>query len=311
MPPKTINEYFQPSSTGVHNNIDNLILQSKLDELAKTGSIGIDRTPKYIGGADDVVANVAMSPLMTLKSLGNVGRKIIEKTGLRNPVSHFTRGQSFKDILESGTIKGSPGSFPGRPFKKENEMFLYKSDVSPSPRSPAVSITRDPKFTSRPHQHVGADIQLVMDRDKMVKKGLKMEPYAETGYKKTEMPDSESGVEHYYRQLNPMFEFEERVRGNIPTENIELINALRFPMNESNFSPETLKLIKKLAKTDIPIIKSESFAKRLKDIEDTIEFQRKAKHPYHKELMENNPNILDYLQKVQRTPTYKFDPFKR
>ena len=35
--PKTINEYFQPSSTGVHNNIDNLIIGAELDRFAQTG----------------------------------------------------------------------------------------------------------------------------------------------------------------------------------------------------------------------------------------------------------------------------------
>jgi len=84
---KSIHDYFkdirgyqnggmaQPSSTGVHNNIDNLILQAELDKLAQTGSMRVDRTPEYIGGVDPVVENVALSPIMTLKSLGSVGRK--------------------------------------------------------------------------------------------------------------------------------------------------------------------------------------------------------------------------------------------
>ena len=52
----------------------------------------VDRTPEYIGGVDPVVENVALSPILTLKSLGSVGRKILEKTGLRNPVTHYTTG---------------------------------------------------------------------------------------------------------------------------------------------------------------------------------------------------------------------------
>ena len=75
MPPKTIREYFGPSSTGVHNNIDDLILQAELDRFAQTGSIRADTSPEYIGGVDPVVENIAMGPLLTLKSLGSVGKK--------------------------------------------------------------------------------------------------------------------------------------------------------------------------------------------------------------------------------------------
>ena len=71
----TVKGYFEPSSTNVHSNIDDLILQAKLDEFAQTGVMYADKRPKYIGGADDVVANIAVSPILALKSMGNVGRK--------------------------------------------------------------------------------------------------------------------------------------------------------------------------------------------------------------------------------------------
>lgn len=186
--PRTVNEYFQPASTGVHNNIDNLILDAELDKLAQTGSIRADTRPQYIGGVDPVVENIAMGPLLTLKSLGSVGKKILEKTGLRNPVSHFTKGESAKDILESGVIKGASGAFPGRPFKKEmGTLILDDSKGVPwshSPKSPAVSVTRDPMFSNRPHHYVGTDIRFVMDRDDLIKKGFKIEPFTEANYGK-------------------------------------------------------------------------------------------------------------------------------
>ena len=95
----------QPVSTNVHNNIDNLILQADLDKFDKTGVMYADKTPQYIGGADDVVANVALGPLLTLKSLGSVGKKLLERTGLRNPVTHYTTGSGATEILKSGTTE--------------------------------------------------------------------------------------------------------------------------------------------------------------------------------------------------------------
>ena len=166
--PRTVNEYFQPASTGVHNNIDNLILDAELDKLAQTGSMRADTRPQYIGGVDPIVENIAMGPLLTLKSLGSVGKKILEKTGLRNPVSHYTAGQNASSILNRGKIIGT-GEFPGKKVRS----------------SSAVSVTRDPMFTSRPHGSIGTDIRFILDRDELVKKGFPMEPIAVRGYRKT------------------------------------------------------------------------------------------------------------------------------
>ena len=321
MPPKTIREYFGPSSTGVHNNIDDLILQAELDRFAQTGTVGVDRTPEYIGGTDDVVANIALSPLLTLKRLGTVGREIIKKTGLRNPVSHFTRGESAKNILESGTIKGASESFPGKPFYKDSRKYLDKqlnkdksgwlseTDIKfqeQFPKSPAVSVTRDPMFLERPHKHVGTDIRFVMDRDELIKKGLKISPYVELsgmpGYSKTlnnygRGPitlDNYKKIHGYYPdQMNPMFEFEERVRGYIPTESVKLIDLIQLPRGMSNKSKDLFEMLDVLNKSKIPIIKSPLAKERLGKI---------------------NPNDvrneIDYnnIMKLLLTPTYPNSP---
>jgi hypothetical protein len=294
--PKTINEYFQPSSTGVHNNIDNLIIGAELDRFAQTGSIRADRTPEYIGGVDPVVENIAMGPLLTLKRLGTVGKELIKKTGLRNPVSHFTKGESAKDILEARTIKGASKSFPGQAFKSDrpqikNIPFKQLMEETGSSyekllrgarfarfRSPSVSITRDPMFLERPHKHVGTDIRFVMDRDELVKKGFKIQPFTESNFKKVSdswnplelktSPDRISKIMHHYtgrypKQMNPKFEFEERVRGYIPTENIKLIDLIQLPRSMSNKSEDLFKILDLLNKSKIPIIKSPLAKERL------------------------------------------------
>ena len=244
----TIHDYFKKiggyqegglaiaSSTGVHNNIDNLILQAELDKLAQTGSMRADTRPQYIGGVDPIVENIAMGPLLTLKSLGSVGKKLLEKTGLRNPVSHYTFGQNASNILKQGKIQGSR-QFPGR----------------------AVSVTRDPMFTSRPHGSIGTDIRFILDRDELVKKGFSMKPIAVGGYGKTNSYDISRLIHKdihgkYPPQMNPKFEFEERVRGDIPIENVKLIDILQLPLGESDFSPNMLKLLGQLSRTNIPII---------------------------------------------------------
>ena len=316
MPPKTIREYFGPSSTGVHNNIDDLILQAELDKFAQTGTVGVDRTPEYIGGTDDIVANIALSPLLTLKRLGTVGREIIKKTGLRNPVSHFTRGESAKNILESGTIKGAGGAFPGKPFKRDSnkainakikeleerglssadELQYYVDELIPG--SPAVSVTRDPMFLERPHKHVGTDIRFVMDRDDLLKKGMKIQPFSEPYFRKTltesfDLDHYKEVFGKYAKQMNPKFEFEERVRGYIPTESVKLIDLIQLPRGMSNKSKDLFEMLDVLNKSKIPIIKSPLAKERLGKI---------------------NPNDvrneIDYnnIMKLLLTPTYPNSP---
>tara|TARA_R110002012_G_scaffold59582_2_gene156004 strand:+ start:373 stop:1329 length:957 start_codon:yes stop_codon:yes gene_type:complete len=315
----TINEYFQPSSTGSHNNIDNLILQAELDKFAQTGSIREDKTPRYIGGTDDVVANMALSPILTLKSMGNVGRKILEKTGLRNPVSHYTHIDRLADILEEGTIKGAKRAFPGKAFKEEavdKRLRKLYGEGAGVEKSPAVSVTRDPMFLERSHVNIGTGTRLILDRDEMIKKGLKIEPYAETsgmpGYSKTLNDYSRFPVTlenyrkihgQYPNQMNPRFEFEERIRGYIPTKNIKLIDLLKFPQGAGS-RYQAADIINALGKTDIPIIRNPQTTEQIETMSKMFsKYNLPAFQP--KSLLESN------LNKLLESPTYKFDPFKR
>ena len=313
----SIKNYFNtsaPSSTGVHSNIDNLILEAELAKFDKTGVMYADKRPSYIGGVDPVVENIAMSPILTLKSLGDVGRKILSKTGLRNPVSHYTRGQNATDILKTKKIEGT-GVFKNLP-KKESEKFNY-----------AVSVTRDPKFLSRPHQYVGTDVGFVMDRDDMIKKGLKIKPYVEPGgmpgWGKTyndswkiagTIGNYKKIHGRYPNQINPKFEFEERVRGNIPIENTKLINLIRFSRDNFLTDINNQDLIKSLVKSNIPKIKSQTAYRELLDLnkrltsknwEDKVSKTGGVLH-----LADTRGNLLKYIDELINTPTYKNSLFK-
>tara|TARA_R100001443_G_scaffold15346_6_gene25213 strand:- start:1771 stop:2706 length:936 start_codon:yes stop_codon:yes gene_type:complete len=310
--PKSINEYFQPSSTNVHNNIDDLILQAELDKLAQTGSMRADTRPQYIGGVHPFVENIALSPLLQLKSLGSVGKKILEKTGLRNPISHYTRAPALGGIMKSGSIRGRE-AFPGKPFKRDtppavsklikeleektlssaDELQFYKDELIPG--SPSVSVTRDPMFLSRPHKSIGTDIKLVMDRDELIKKGLKIQPFVHSGFEKV----SDLSKAGLGKAMNRIFEFEERVRGNIPVENIKLIDILKFPkwkMEEDipNVLRRKSNILSKVISSGIPMVMSD-----------------KAKSQIFNMLKNKELLTSREIRKITNTPTYKFDPFKR
>ena len=314
----------QAASTNVHNNIDNLILKAEQDKLDQTGFMYADKSPAYIGGADDVVANVALGPLLTLKSLGSVGKKLLERTGLRNPVTHYTTGSGATEILKSGTIRGRDQAFPGKPFRKDSkkaidaklkefrektlssadELDFYANELIQG--SPAVSVTRDPMFLSRPHAHVGSDIGLIMDRGQLVKQGMKIQPFAEAKYGKV-LPY----LHTQYKKMNPRFEFEERVRGYIPTENIRLIDLARLPLEDV----DRYKTLIELSKSRTPIIKSfeakESLQRTLNNIRRARLGRGKSLSQY---LREQGVNTQDYIQATEQllnTPTYRFDPFSR
>ena len=293
----------ESSSTKVHSNIDNLILQSELDKFAQTGWMSEDRTPEYIGGTDDVVANVAMSPLLAAKKIPSL-LKAIKDMGLKNPLYHFTSAPKASGIIKSGTITGSEGAFPGRAFKGETNILKepwamdepHLSMWNPKnfgAKSPAVSVTRDPKFTSRPHKHVGTDVRFIMDRDEMIKKGLKIEPFVEKGFGKVHRTwDKDKFI-----RMNPMFEFEERVRGNIPTENIKLIDLLKFPkwaMEDviPGMALRKADFLHDILKKKIPIMMSEEAKSSIKQLGG-------------KELLTSKE-----FEKLMKAPTYKFDPFK-
>ena len=117
------------------------------------------------------------------------------------------------------------------------------------------------------------------------------------------------------QQMNPTFEFEERVRGNIPSENIKMIDLIRFSPDKFLTDINNQDLIKTLVKSDIPKIKSQTaynqlleFNKRLtsKNWEDKVSKQGGVLH-----IADTRGNLLKYIDELLNTPTYKFDPFKR
>ena len=336
MPKQSISDFLKPQtttpvSTNVHSNIDSLIVQSKLDEFDRYGSMRT--TPlEYKGGVDDVVANIAMNPMMTLKSLGSIGKKLLQKPGLSNPLYHFTDSKSASNILKAGTIRGTDEAFPGKGFKGDRKDYWRKERGF---ESPAVSVTRDPKWASRGHGQISSDVRFIIDKDKLAKKGIKMQPYSDPGYEKTldwYKHPNQSFKEalnwkiksDYYKpstgrkmpqQMNPTFEFEERVRGNIPSENIKMIDLIRFSPDKFLTDINNQDLIKTLVKSDIPKIKSQTaynqlleFNKRLtsKNWEDKVSKQGGVLH-----IADTRGNLLKYIDELLNTPTYKFDPFKR
>ena len=198
MPKQSISDFLKPQtttpvSTDVHSNIDDLIVQSKLDEFDRYGSMRT--TPlEYKGGMGDVVANVAMSPLLALKNI-KTGVDLLKKINYKNlnPLTHFTRDASLKDIAKSGILK------------------------SPSYRE-GLSLTRDTGgFMTRPHKGVGNEASFLFDRKDLVKSGYKPTPFTEKSYKK-----------YIARGMNPRFEFEERLMSgkNLPIEKAKMINLI-------------------------------------------------------------------------------------
>ena len=355
---KTLNSFFQSDATNSHSNIDDLIFQNSQPEqtirsfydpqsdvinaltsedflggVKEVGSrIFRDADTPHIGGLDDVTANVAMGPILTLKSIlgSQAGAKFAKSIGLKTPLSHFTSGSKAMKILKEGRIRGAEGAFQGKPFKgdsrkaldklleKDKTGWLSETDIKFNeqfPKSPAVSVTRDPKFLSRSHGHVGTDIQLIMDRDAMIKKGLKIEPFAEKHFEKSIRSGGDSPLTineykrihgYYPNQMNPTFEFEERVRGNIPTENIKLINLLRLPRNNAIISPENVDLIKSLSKSGVPMIKSPNAQKSLDEIFRMIDNGERIGKRYR------DSDFLESLDNIRtKVPTYKFNPFKK
>ena len=353
---KTLNSFFQSDVTNAHSNIDDLLLQNSqpeqtirsfydpqsdvIDALTSEDFLGgvkevgsrifRDADTPHIGGLDDVTANVAMGPILTLKSIlgSQAGAKFAKSIGLKTPLSHFTSGSKAMKILKEGRIRGAEGAFQGKPFKgdsrkaldklleKDKTGWLSETDIKFNeqfPKSPAVSVTRDPKFLSRSHGHVGTDIQLIMDRDAMIKKGLKIEPFAEKHFEKSIRSGGDSPLTineykrihgYYPNQMNPTFEFEERVRGNIPTENIKLINLLRFqkyPYEDAGastaLSGQTLMrradFLHDILQKKIPIMMSEEAKSSIKQL-------------VGKELLTSKE-----LEKLMKAPTYQFNPFKK
>lgn len=309
-----------PASTDVHNNINDLIMKAEVDSKLKQYSMSAYKTPQPITGT---IPDVALSPLLTLRSLGSVGKKLLERTGLKNPISHYTSSNAISKILKEGRIKGSSDSFPGKPFygdrknvlSKKNKQFeneslastdeiqFYKDNI-PS-RSPSVSVTRDPAFLQRAHSHVGTDVKFIMDRDDLIKSGLKINPFAEKSFSKT-LPYNHT----QYGKMNPRFEFEERVRGNIPLGNVKLIDLLNLPSGAgSRFS--SAAIMDNLIKSKIPIIRNPQTTEQILRVQKMLNkygypdyLKAKAYSLPSKESTEKN------ISKLLETLTYKQNPFK-
>ena len=149
----------QYSSFTVEKIIDKLLFEANLPKH----TMGIHK-PFLIGGTDDIVANIAMSPLIAAKKIPSLLKKI-KGINLKSPLYHYTSSGRAAKILEEGRIKGASQAFPGKPFKSEPRWM----DIEPTQQfapwyrvpSPAVSVTRDPAFLSRPHKHVRTDIAFI------------------------------------------------------------------------------------------------------------------------------------------------------
>ena len=199
----------EPVSTDVHSNIDNLILKAEMDSKLRQYSMSAYKTPQPITGT---APDIALSPLVAAKSIPNL-LKLIKKINLKNPLYHYTSARNAEQILKSGKIKTS-NVFPG--YTEDQ----YWNQISNKNLPKSFSVTRDPKFLSRPHEHIGTDVRLILDRDDLIRKGHRIKPYAEEGFKKTK----KSFLKGEDKTLNPYFEFEERILGDLPVSDIKLID---------------------------------------------------------------------------------------
>ena len=224
--------------TSVHHNIDKLLFEANLPKH----TMGVHK-PFVIGGTDDIVANIAMSPLIAAKKIPSLLKKI-KNINLTNPLYHYTSGTRAAEILEQGVIKGK-SLFPGA--NKWDDL-----------QSGSVAMTRDPAFMTRPHGHVPTDITFIADKSSLKRKGRKIKPFVEKGYEKTNV-----GWEEGWKregQMNPRFEFEERIKGNLPLEDIKMINVSSLWGDYW----QRAGLLRSLKKSKIPLMFSENARFQLK-----------------------------------------------
>ena len=297
-----------PASTDVHNNINDLIMKAEMDSKLRQYSMSAYKTPQPITGT---VPDIALNPLLAAKKIPSL-MKLLKKVNLRNPIYHHTNVPKAKKILESGRIKAMQEF--STPTKKSGNWANVKykdketGEIFYPPSNQAFSITRDPKFLSRPHSNIGTDVRFIMDRDDLIRKGYRIKPKAVSGFKKTPHYNVSSEdykkIHGYYRnQMNPRFEFEERILGSLPTKDIKLIDIANFPSGAgSRF--KSAELMEQLIKSNIPIIRSPQTTEQMINIEKMFN-----KYGYHSHTTANK-NALDNLYKLLKTPTYKYNPFK-
>ena len=360
MPPKNTLLGFTtaaPVSTDVHSNINDLMVQfdktqlwqKALNEVEKSMS-GYKHPEPITGTAPDI----ALSPLVAAKSIPNL-LKMVKKINLKNPIYHHTSIPKAKEILETQKIVGM----------HQPDKFL--KDVHKPIR--AFSVTRDPKFLSRPHTNIGTDVRFIMDRDELIRKGYKMKPFAEAGFRKTkkiegnwkfpnvkkifykgepktaewlekrkielirqgksnwerELKKTGLKLEYHVNRMNPRFEFEERVLGNLPTSDIKLIDWAKIPIAHgtelaqgvhmkskylyggARVPTEELKhLMESIMNVNqkspqLPLMMSEQVRSTLKQVQ-----------PYLTNIYTEYglPDKVKALEKLMSAPTYKYNPFK-
>ena len=337
-----------PDATNVHNNIDDLIYQSDAENLwqkalnkVEQGMSGYKHPQPITGTAPDV----ALNPLLAARKIPSLMR-LLKKVKLKNPIYHHTNIPKAKKILESGRIKAIQEF--STPTKKSGNWANVKyqdketGEIFYPPSTLAFSITRDPKFLSRPHSTIGTDVRFIMDRDDLIRKGYKIKPFALSGFKKTPHYNVSSEdykkIHGYYRnQMNPRFEFEERVLGNLPTKDIKLIDWAKIPIGHGTEPVEELierspylsggarrptrqlqELIEHMMGThkidvkkkwgwdwyrapELPVIMSEQVRSILKKVQPYLTMiYRQYGHP----------DRVKSLEKLMSAPTYKYKPFK-
>jgi|14_taG_2_1085336.scaffolds.fasta_scaffold01374_2 hypothetical protein len=332
-----------PASTDVHNNINNLIMKAEMDSKLRQYSMSAYKTPQPITGT---APDIALNPLLAAKKIPSL-MKLLKKINLRNPIYHHTNIPKAKEILESGRIKPT-SRFP-MGYSKEKKIADYLKEIDEYGNAKlryvpkAFSVTRDPMFLSRPHFNIGTDVRFIMDRDELIKKGYRIKPISEKGYKKFGLKQSD--VEHSLKgydkalnkniinkkqykenvdnlfkdQMNPKFEFEERILGNLPTKDIKLMDWAKIPINFGTWKPalgkglwgtrrpqpNLQKLIDTVVdmnqkSTQLPVVMSEQVRSTLKRVE-----------PYLMDIyIKNNPNRVKALENLMSAPTYKYNPFK-
>jgi len=291
----------EPVSTGVHSNINNLLAQSDKTHLWQKALGEIEKGMSNYKHPDPItgtVPDVALSPLLAAKSIPNL-LKMIRKINLKNPLYHHTRRSDARRILEDNLIEAR-GAFP--------TPILSMKKLKESVRKPVlgVSVTRDPLFLQRPHSHIGTDVRFIMDRDELIRKGYKLKPFAEKGFPKV----NRTWNTKEYIRMNPRFEFEERIRGNIPTKDIKLIDLIRMPsaatMNtEFHSKASTVELLNALAKSNIPIIrpsKTTMDLNRLKNVLHDKGFPRTYSYPDN--TLIKPESIIRSIDKVLKSTTY-------
>ena len=324
-----------PASTDVHNNINNLIMKAEMDNKLRQYSMSAYKTPQPITGT---APDIALNPLLAAKKIPSMMNLLKKIKNFRNPIYHHTSVPKALRILETQKIKPT-GSFPLGKEKLSKEIDEFGNYI-PIPK--AFSVTRDPMFLSRPHFNIGTDVRFIMDRDDLIRKGYKLKPIAEKGYKKFGLKQSD--VEHNLKgydkalnkniinkkqykenvdnlfkdQMNPKFEFEERILGNLPTKDIKLMDFAKIPIEYGTTATgkyflqgarkPTLELQKLIdtvldmnqKSTQLPVVMSEQVRNTLKKVE-----------PYLTDMYtKNNPDRIKALEKLMSAPTYKQNPFK-